>query len=140
MKTISAVALALLFLGCGKSGDHTGHDVNGKDSLEDDPNQALYEEVMRIHDEVMPKDEDLYKLKQDLQKQIANSPNLVAEERLKLERRIAAIDSVRKMMTDWMHEFNMPETNDNEVRREYLEAEMERIEKVREATLETLKN
>ena len=36
-------------------------------------NQALYDEVMKVHDEVMPKMDDIYKLKQELKKQMADS-------------------------------------------------------------------
>jgi hypothetical protein len=95
--------LMAAMLGCGNPSQET---QNGASDADSDPNQVLYDQVMDIHDEVMPKTEDLHNLKKSLQEQIAATPDMVAEERQKLERRIARLDSVDKMMMDWMHYFN----------------------------------
>jgi hypothetical protein len=51
----SAIILGLFALiSCNK--EHKSGDSGSANS--DDPNQALYNEVMSIHDEVMPKKED----------------------------------------------------------------------------------
>ena len=128
----------VLAAGCGKStSDEHDHDASSADSTS--PTQALYDQVMEIHDEVMPKMQDLYTLKKKLQDQIAAAPGMVAEERQKLERRIAALDSADKMMMDWMHKFSpLPDSVDQEAAREYLESEMERIRKVKDAMLEII--
>lgn len=140
MKTYaSLLALVLLVTACAKKDDHSAHAHEAADA--DSTNQVLYNEVMDIHDEVMPRMEELYNLKKDLKEKIANTPALVEGERKKLEQRILVIDSVSKMMMDWMHEFNpLPDSTDREVAREYLEGEMEKIKKVKEAMLETLGN
>jgi hypothetical protein len=127
--------LAATLLGCGKSSQET---QNGASDADSDPNQVLYDQVMDIHDEVMPKTEDLHNLKKSLQEQIAAAPDMVAEERQKLEQRIARLDSVDKMMMDWMHYFNLPDSLTDEAKREYLESQMEKIKQVREAILETI--
>lgn len=130
---------AVLASGCGKStSDGHQHDDAVSDSTS--ANEALYNQVMAIHDEVMPKSSDILRLKKKLQDQIASTPDMVVEERKKLEQRIAALDSADKMMWDWMHEFNpLPDSADQEAARAYLESEMERIRKVREAMLEVLR-
>jgi hypothetical protein len=141
MKTMirlsSLFSLALLLLtGCGKSG-HDQHEHGRPEG--DNPNQALYNQVMDIHDEVMPKMEDLYKLKKKMEEEIAQSPNLAEERRKELDALIARLDSANLLMMDWMHEFNpLPDSADQEDAREYLENEMERVKKVREKMLEAI--
>ena len=121
---------------CGKSSNHSGHEATEQ---EDNPNQALYYQVMDIHDEVMPRMEDIYKLKKDIQDKIAKSPDMVMEKKQHLERIITNLDSVNTAMMDWMHNFKpLPDSVDEEKAREYLETEMERIKKVRDAVIEAI--
>lgn len=97
------------------------------------PNQALYDQVMDVHDEVMPKTDEIYKLKKDIQDKIAKSPDLAADKRKELDRILLELDSADDSMMDWMHKFNpLPDTANQERAREYLENEMEKIKKVRE--------
>ncbi|MBL7852622.1 MAG: hypothetical protein JNN04_17090 [Cyclobacteriaceae bacterium] len=131
---ISVLAFALA--GCG--GPSKEGQQGDSDAVNNDPNQVLYDQVMDIHDEVMPRTEDLHNLKKKLQEQIAATPDMVVEERQKLERRIARLDSVDKMMMDWMHYFDLPDSLTDEARREYLETQMEKIKQVREAILEAI--
>jgi hypothetical protein len=58
---LAFIFLFIVLISCNQSKDST-HGGNGS-ATNDNPNQALYDEVMRVHDEVMPKMEDLYKLK-----------------------------------------------------------------------------
>ncbi|MBY0434567.1 MAG: hypothetical protein K2U26_10705 [Cyclobacteriaceae bacterium] len=140
MKNLLFIPLMLVALSCGKPSEHSGHEHDG-DANGDNPNQALYDQVMSIHDEVMPKMEDLYKVKKELEDKIANTPNMVAEEKAKLEKRIARVDSISNLMMDWMHGFNpLPDSADQELAREYLETELEKVKKVKEAMLEALQN
>ena len=116
-----------------------GHEHEGPDGDSTNANRALYDQVMDIHDEVMPKVGDIYELKKKLLEKIASTPNMVAEEKSKLEKRIADLDSVGEMMMGWMHSFQpLPDTVDQERAREYLESEMEKIRKVKEAMLEII--
>ena len=127
--------VTFILLGCSKPSQETQHGTSDADN---DPNQVLYDQVMDIHDEVMPRTEDLHNLKKNLQEQIAAAPDMVVEERQKLERRIARLDSVDKMMMDWMHYFNLPDSVTEEAKREYLESQMEKIKQVREAIFEAI--
>ena len=133
---ISTVFLVLI--SCGKTSDHTGHDKS-EDGTSGEANQALYDQVMDIHDEVMPKMGDIYKMKIELLEKIANTPGMVEEKRKELEAIISNLDSTNNAMMDWMHNFNpIPDSLDQEKAREYLETEMERIKKVRDRTNEAL--
>jgi Mg2+ and Co2+ transporter CorA len=138
MKQLFIASSFLFLVSCGKTSEHKGHDQGSSDNG-DNPNQALYDQVMDIHDEVMPKMEDLYKMKKDLQDKIANSPDMVVEQKKELEDMISNLDSANNAMMDWMHNFNpLPDSVDQEAAREYLENEMERIKRVRDQTNETL--
>lgn len=132
------VTAAGVFSACGNpsTSDHK-HDGQGTDSS--DKNQALYDQLMDIHDEAMPKINDIYLLKKKLQDQIAATPDMVIERRKNLEKRIASLDSVTQLMMGWMHEFEpLPDSADQEKAREYLELEMEKIRVVKAAMLEII--
>ena len=132
-----ALSIALL-VSCGKSGSHDGHDGNGAtDST--DTNRALYDQVMEIHDEEMPKSQDIYRLKKNIQDQITNTPGMVVEQKKEFERMVSKLDSADRAMMDWMHQFNPPDTLDDESKREYLENEIEKIKKVRDLTEEAIR-
>lgn len=132
-----AFVLVLVMASCGNKAGHQGHEES--DEPTDNPNEALYDEVMDIHDEVMPKMDDIYKLKRSLQDKLDSATNLAAEEKVKIEQRIAHLDSVSGLMMDWMHKFNpLPDSADQEEAREYLESEMEKIKKVKDAMLEAI--
>jgi hypothetical protein len=119
--------------------DHE-HDATAKDVVETSGNQALYNEVMKIHDEVMPKMDDIHKAKQELKEKITNNPNMSQAERIKVDAMIAKLDSAGEGMMVWMRQFK-PQADSvegEEKAREYLENEIERVKKVRENMLRAL--
>ena len=59
---------------------------------EKESNQKLYDEVMAIHDDVMPKMNDLYKAKTALKKQLEDT-TLSDREKQEIHAKIARIDS-----------------------------------------------
>lgn len=134
-----AFALVLLLMSCGgKTEKHEGHEEE-RDNATENPNEALYHQVMDIHDEVMPKMEDIYTLKRQLQEKMATTASLAEEEKKNIENRIAHLDSASQLMMEWMHQFNpLPDSTDQEEAREYLESEMERIKKVKEIMIEAI--
>jgi regulator of replication initiation timing len=102
-------------------------------------NQALYDEVMKVHDEVMPKMDDIYKLKQELKKQIADSSTLAIEKKKTIEATILRLDSASDNMMVWMRNFNpLPDSLGEEKARVYLEEQQEKIKKVREEMLKAI--
>jgi len=133
MKAKAKFLVVALFLlaACGKSSQHAHHDEGEPDSA--NPNQALYDEVMGIHDEVMPKSDEIYQLKKEIKEKIANSTTLAADKKKELDQLIVELDSADHSMMDWMHKFKpLPDSANQELAREYLENEIERIKKVRE--------
>lgn len=128
------VLFSFLLIACGRPSGENQSGSSDADST--DANKVLYDQVMEIHDEVMPKMEDIETLKRKLKDQIAASPDMVVEQRKKLEKRIANLDSVGNMMMDWMHQWSpVADSLDAEAARDYLESEMEKIKRVREAML-----
>ena len=127
MKTIlSVLSLVMLSLVCG-----CGERKQG--------NQALYDEVMKVHDEVMPKMDDIYKLKQELKKQISDSANLTDEKRKTIEATILKLDAASESMMVWMRNFNpMPDSLGEEKARAYLEDQQAKIKGVKEEMLEAI--
>ena len=117
-----------------KSGDeHQHHDDHHSSA-----NQDLYDEVMRIHDEVMPKMNDLYKLK-TAKKTRLEMPGLPEQERQEIQNDIARLDSASEGMMVWMREFNpIPDSVGEEKARDYLQAELQKVKKVKEDMLEAL--
>ena len=143
MKTVHyflTFLIVLVLASCGqKSHDHEHGDHDHNHDTETSPNQALYDEVMKIHDEVMPKMNDIHKLKEELKKKIADTPGMVEEEKKKIEAVIAKLDSASNGMMVWMRQFNpLPDSLGEEKAREYLEDEMEKVKKVKEDILEAM--
>ena len=140
MKSITNFLFALILLtACGKTAEHSDHDHDSASTDGENPNEALYNQAMDVHDEVMPKMEEIYKLKKDLQEQIANTPDMVVERKQQLEAIISNLDSANNAMMEWMHKFNpLPDSVGQEKAREYLESEIERIKKVKELMNESI--
>ncbi len=132
MRILVKVLFLTLFLytSCGKSKNLETHTV---ESSVNNPNQALYDQVMDVHNEVMPKSDQLYQLKKELQDKIAQTPALSQDKKKQLHQIISELDSADRSMMDWMHKFKpLPDSANQESAREYLENEMEKIKKVRD--------
>ena len=126
---------AITLFSCNKQ----GRDTTASDPVDDESNQALYEEVMGIHDEVMPKMDDLYRLKKQLQDEIASTPDLTEEKKLEMQQTIQQLDSANTSMMVWMRQFDPPSDSSNqEALREYLETQLEMVKKMREEVMRAL--
>lgn len=135
-KAISALFLFFMAAAC----QQTSHnDQPTHDSVEASPNQKLYDEIMDIHDEVMPRMNDLHKTKTSLQTRLA-LPGLGEDERQEIQHNISRLDSASEGMMVWMRRFDpLPDSAGEEKARVYLEAELEKIKKVRDDILSALK-
>ena len=124
---------------CKQKSDDENHDHHNHIDTEAGGNQALYDEVMGIHDEVMPKMNDIHRKKTELKEKLANNPDLSQQERDKANAMIATLDSAGESMMVWMREFRpVPDSAGEEKAREYLENELIRVKKVRENMLKAL--
>jgi regulator of replication initiation timing len=140
MKNVKSLLFLVIILlaACSKTGKQADHDHDTSNSG-DSPNQALYDQVMDIHDEVMPLGEDIYQLKKELQEKIDGTPELDEVKKREFELGIAQLDSADQSMMEWMHKFRpLPDSADQEKARAYLESEMEKIKNVRELTNESI--
>lgn len=100
--------------------------------------KPLYDQVMEIHDEVMPKMDDLYKMKKSFQAKLADTVNIRGEERSRMEQTIQLLDSANTSMMVWMREFNPPDEKDKEGYQKYMESELVRVKKMREVVMSAL--
>jgi hypothetical protein len=102
-------------------------------------NQQLYDEVMAIHDEVMPKMNDIRRYKKDFQAEIANNPNITEARKTQLESSIVMLDSASDGMMKWMRAFDPIADSEGEQKaREYLEDQKQKVTKVKEDMLKAL--
>ena len=130
----------LVAAGCqNKSGEHHHDSADGHShETENSPNKALYDEVMAIHDEVMPKMNALYKAKSDLKARL-ETPGLNESDKKDLNEKIARIDSASEGMMVWMRQFDpVPDSEGEDKARAYLEGELVKVRKVREDILQAL--
>ena len=131
------VFFTVFFTACQQKASE--HEHSSHDHSEQSANQELYEEVMRIHDEVMPKMNDLHKAKTSMKTRLA-MPGLAEVERQQIERQIARVDSAAEGMMIWMRQFNpIPDSAGEEEARAYLEQELEKVKEVKKDILDALK-
>jgi len=127
MKFLTKLFFVLLLIASACSKPTENVTNNKPDSL----NQVLYKQVMDVHDDALPNMEKVYKLKQDFEEQIANTPNLTKEHEQKLEQVIASLDSAGGSMREWMQNFNpLPDSANVLKARTYLESELTSVKKI----------
>lgn len=96
---------------------------------------TLEQEVMAVHDEVMPKLGELNKDRKKLQTILKSSKDKAV--RAELLTAIAALEKADDGMMDWMAEWKVP--SDPEAQKAYLEKEMIRINKVKDDMYSSMK-
>ncbi len=103
----------------------------------EDKQKVMIDEVMAIHDEVMPKMDDLMTLKGSLDSAIKVSPDSAKAKQL-----YAALDSADNQMMDWMQAYNPDQVkgkSDEEVSKYYAE-EKAKISSVKELTNKSIED
>ncbi|MGC3943956.1 MAG: hypothetical protein QM762_05370 [Chryseolinea sp.] len=94
---------------CGKkTEDHDHNHHEEAEAISTDPNKALNDSVMAVHNEVMPKLDNIFKLTETLKDKIAKTPDMPTPKKKEIE---AAIDSLNKAsdgMMVLMRKFNPP--------------------------------
>jgi len=103
----------------------------------------LYDKVMAVHDEIMPKMGDIMKFKKQLQEKIdalSAAEEVNSAKISELEQAIADLDNSHDEMMGWMRQFdNDFEGMVNEDIMKYLNDQMGKIKKVGEVTNAALK-
>ncbi len=128
--------LTTLCFACGKNKDQ--EKITG-----------LETEVLAIHDEVMPQQEDIVSLKTQLSKKVQEidslqnmgvSSNTMAEQRIKAADLNQKLSDADKLMMDWMHAYRGDSAKKLDPKQAvlYFEGEKERILLVKQATLKSI--
>ena len=97
---------------------------------------TLFAEVMKIHDDVMPEINNLYKLKKFAQENITVLPDTSSMIKELMEIQLLT-DKADDAMMDWMANFKIPES-DHKSKLTYLQNEKLAISDVRELMLSTI--
>jgi hypothetical protein len=131
------LAILLLTGSCAQkhqdAGEHNHHHEEATG------NKALYDEVMKVHNEVMPKMDDILKLRGNLKKKITDTPEMPAEKKSAIESAIVKLDSASEGMMVWMRKFTPPtDSTTEEKAREYLEDQKVKVQKVKEDMLKAI--
>lgn len=107
------------FIGCNEGNDEV---------------KKLEDEVMAVHDEVMPKITDLFSAKKELEIALKNGADSVTVFSL-----LKDLDSADESMQMWMEEYEMPdESLDKALKLSYLNEEKGKITKVKESILASI--
>lgn len=143
MKKFIYILLAASFLfACG--GKNTDKNLFEDEELKKaELREQLYNEVMAVHDEVMPRMDDIYRLKIKLQEQLKEllekSSDQHTDEIVILTEKIKALEEAGNSMMVWMRQFDVkPDSLGHEAIMRGLEEEMEKIKKVKHDMLEAI--
>jgi len=132
--TIRTLAITILLFGCNKEKENV---------------IELETEVLALHDEVMPKLEEIMTLKSKLSKKILSmdslqnegiSGNNLAEDRMKAVDLNQRLNESDKLMMDWMHAYNGDSAKKLKPQQSllYFENEKKKMIHVKEFTLKSI--
>ncbi len=125
-----ALYLLLLFSLVGAACQNTSNPNEASSDVDVDslsPREALYSEVMQIHDDVMPKMHDIMSLSKKLKAVKATNESDILE----IKNKITDLENAGESMMVWMRNFNPDGGNTPEEALEYLEGEKEKIKTVK---------
>lgn len=121
---ILPLILVILLTGCSTSAD---------------PNRQIQDEMIAIHDEVMPMMGNFVRHSQEIDTILTNmdqyhtqNPDLdTAQQRIELTELQSRLDNAHESMNDWMHDLNLNfEGLSNDATKEYLESEKAKIQDI----------
>lgn len=96
--------------------------------------EELAKEVLALHDEVMPKMQDIMRLKKELKKKL-NQVDSSSNEALLINDLISGLEKADKDMMDWMHTYNGgQDLYTHEEVMAYLNAEKSKMQVIKEET------
>lgn len=91
----------------------------------EEANKELYNQVMDVHDEMMPKMGAFHTMRTAFKGKLAMADSLGLDS-LKLQANLALVDSADNAMRVWMREFN-PDDYEGEELTEYLKSELIKV-------------
>lgn len=135
MKLICTFLCGVALLACSRQGDRP----NWRTGDDSEANKALYNEAMRIHDAVMPRMDEVYRLKTSLKARLDTLKDLTDADKAGLIDAMAQLDSADQTMRRWMRDFEIPaDSVDSETVRAYMELQIERVKEVQSAITESI--
>lgn len=142
------IALVLfVFLGltasCGDSSQQSSSDSKfSQEQLNEQ--QKLWDELMEVHDEVMPKISSIHKISRQLRNHQETTSGLGVEANQQIEKAVEQLDNADESMFSWMNNLRqlkpLQDTEKHEAIVEYLKSEQEKMNKVRDDMLTSLKD
>ncbi|HMQ01198.1 MAG TPA: hypothetical protein PKC24_15565 [Cyclobacteriaceae bacterium] len=143
MKKILMVSSLLIAFSCGEK-----KQSNPEKTLEEtqaETRDQLYQDVMDVHDEVMPRMGEINRLKRELEEKLSGllagdqSQNAALIE--KISQKIKDLEAAGNGMMVWMRQFDvLPDSLGHAKVMEGLEAEMVKIKKVKDDMLNAISN
>lgn len=131
-KSIGSILLFYSLIGCANRAE----DQSVLETVGD-----LQKKVMEVHDEVMPKMEEIHRLKRDLvirreqMRSVGDSTSAVLIKQI--DKQLLSLQDADNAMMDWMYEFKPPSEEDEKAI-EYLKSMQVSIEKVKEKMLSSI--
>jgi len=135
-------------ISCKKDSKTSGMDgqdqsKTGQVSTIDSTQPALFNEIMAVHDEIMPQMNEIETLKQDIRMRMdsIDAQNDKAEFRSQFRHALAELNRADNMMSDWMNNFkeNYDTIKLESIKNSFLEAERAKIEGVKMTMDESIK-
>jgi len=120
-----------------KANEHEGHDMSGTEHVStiDSTQPPLFNEIMAIHDQIMPKMNDIETLKQEIRMRMdsIDAINSDSEYRKQFRHALAELNRADNMMSDWMSKFkeNYDTIKVDAAKNNFLESERAKIEGVK---------
>lgn len=129
-KLLSLIAFTLILtLSACNSTDNTEDSNNKKPTKVD----YMQKEVIRIHDEVMPRMQEIAELQKEMKnktdslKKLENAPSDIIES---IEMKKLGLDATAASMMKWMKDYREPKEKSEEEAMAYLENEKKKIEEI----------
>lgn len=130
MKLFQIIALAVVsvfFFACGNNAE------------QQEAEQASWDEMMVVHDEVMPKMAEISSLRRDLKARMEALDSTQTEQAATIDATLAQLDAADIGMMNWMGDLqqlsDLRENNSHEEIMAYLKQEQEKVKKVKEDML-----
>lgn len=120
-----------------KANEHAGHDMSGSEHVStiDSTQPPLFNEIMAVHDEIMPKMNDIETLKQEIRMRMdsIDAMNSDSKYREQFRHALAELNRADNMMSDWMSNFkeNYDTIKADLDKNSFLEGERAKIEGVK---------
>ncbi len=145
MKAPLYLAAGLFILtACNNADEHASHRTDGFSDVAKTPEDSLFKLVMEGHDVGMAKMGKIKEAQKLAQVTLDSLNNTTGVGKEALQQALMDVQEdlnyAEYSMNTWMEEFNVDSARDNrEVRLTYLKAEQEKVDKVKNAILESLR-